>query len=40
MPIWLIVGPACWGGTSNGELWDPKLKGRFLMETPKATQSL
>jgi putative spermidine/putrescine transport system substrate-binding protein len=25
---------------SYGELWDPKLKGRFLMETPKATQSL
>jgi putative spermidine/putrescine transport system substrate-binding protein len=25
---------------SYGELWDPKLKGRFLMETPKATQSI
>ncbi|HVH78412.1 MAG TPA: extracellular solute-binding protein [Stellaceae bacterium] len=25
---------------SYGDLWDPKLKGRFLMETPKATQSI
>ncbi|HXC30101.1 MAG TPA: extracellular solute-binding protein [Stellaceae bacterium] len=25
---------------SYGDLWDPKLKARFLMETPKATQSL
>jgi putative spermidine/putrescine transport system substrate-binding protein len=25
---------------SYGDLWDPKFKGRFLMETPKATQSL
>lgn len=25
---------------SYGDLWDPKLKGRYLMETPKATQSL
>jgi putative spermidine/putrescine transport system substrate-binding protein len=25
---------------SYADLWDPKLKGRFLMETPKATQSL
>jgi putative spermidine/putrescine transport system substrate-binding protein len=25
---------------SYGDLWDPKLKGRFLMESPKATQSL
>jgi len=25
---------------SYGELWDPKLKARFLMETPKATQSV
>jgi putative spermidine/putrescine transport system substrate-binding protein len=25
---------------SYGELWDPKLKSRFLMESPKATQSL
>ncbi len=25
---------------SYGELWDPKLKSRYLMETPKATQSL
>jgi putative spermidine/putrescine transport system substrate-binding protein len=25
---------------SYGDLWDPKLKSRFLMETPKATQSL
>lgn len=25
---------------SYAELWDPKFKGRFLMETPKATQSL
>src|SRR5258708_4290733 len=25
---------------SYGDLWDPRLKGRFLMETPKATQSL
>jgi putative spermidine/putrescine transport system substrate-binding protein len=24
---------------SYGDLWDPKLKGRFLMESPKATQS-
>jgi putative spermidine/putrescine transport system substrate-binding protein len=26
--------------TSYGDLWDPKLKGRFLMYSPKATQSL
>jgi putative spermidine/putrescine transport system substrate-binding protein len=26
--------------TSYGDLWDPALRGRFLMETPKATQSL
>jgi putative spermidine/putrescine transport system substrate-binding protein len=26
--------------TSYGDLWDPRLRGRFLMETPKATQSL
>jgi len=25
---------------SYGDLWDPRLKGRFLMETPKATQSI
>src|SRR5258708_13776236 len=25
---------------SYGDLWDPKLKGRFLMYSPKATQSL
>jgi putative spermidine/putrescine transport system substrate-binding protein len=25
---------------SYAELWDPKLRGRFLMETPKSTQSL
>jgi putative spermidine/putrescine transport system substrate-binding protein len=25
---------------SYGDLWDSKLKGRFLMETPKATQSI
>ncbi|MBV9828613.1 MAG: extracellular solute-binding protein, partial [Alphaproteobacteria bacterium] len=25
---------------SYGDLWDPKLKGRYLMETPKSTQSL
>jgi putative spermidine/putrescine transport system substrate-binding protein len=25
---------------SYGDLWDPTLKGRFLMESPKATQSL
>jgi putative spermidine/putrescine transport system substrate-binding protein len=25
---------------SYGDLWDPSLKGRYLMETPKATQSL
>jgi putative spermidine/putrescine transport system substrate-binding protein len=25
---------------SYGDLWDPKLKARYLMETPKATQSL
>lgn len=25
---------------SYGELWDPKFKGRYLMESPKATQSL
>jgi putative spermidine/putrescine transport system substrate-binding protein len=25
---------------SYGDLWDPALKGRFLMESPKATQSL
>ena len=25
---------------SYGELWDARLKGRFLMETPKATQSI
>jgi putative spermidine/putrescine transport system substrate-binding protein len=25
---------------SYADLWDPKLKGRFLMETPKATQSI
>jgi putative spermidine/putrescine transport system substrate-binding protein len=25
---------------SYGDLWDPQLQGRFLMETPKATQSL
>ena len=26
--------------TSFGDLWDPRLRGRFMMETPKATQSL
>jgi putative spermidine/putrescine transport system substrate-binding protein len=26
--------------TSYSELWDPRLRGRFLMETPKGTQSL
>ena len=26
--------------TSYGDLWDPRFKSRFLMETPKATQSL
>jgi putative spermidine/putrescine transport system substrate-binding protein len=26
--------------TSYGDLWDPKFKGRFLMYSPKATQSL
>lgn len=26
--------------TSYGDLWDPRLRGRFMMETPKATQSL
>src|ERR1700733_633492 len=26
--------------TSYGDLWDPRFKGRFLMETPKATQSI
>jgi putative spermidine/putrescine transport system substrate-binding protein len=25
---------------SYGDLWDPRLRGRFMMETPKATQSL
>jgi putative spermidine/putrescine transport system substrate-binding protein len=26
--------------TSYGDLWDPRFKGKFLMETPKATQSI
>ena len=25
---------------SYGDLWDPRLRGRFMMESPKATQSL
>ncbi len=25
---------------SYGELWEPRLRGRFMMETPKATQSI